>query len=269
METFRGFFVYMHSPQRFPNFAETAKIPDMSTYPRLSINVNKIALLRNARGSNEPDLLKMTSDIERYGAQGITVHPRPDERHITYNDVRMLKNQVLNEFNVEGNPTKTFIDLVKEVKPHQVTLVPDEPDALTSDTGWDTIKHKNFLKEIATELKSLNIRVSVFLNPDLNMVEAAAQTGIDRIELYTGPYAIQFKHNPEAALRPYAEAAQRAVDLGLGINAGHDLNLANLAYLSRNLPGLSEVSIGHALICDALIYGMENVVGLYLRELRR
>lgn len=235
---------------------------------RLSVNVNKVALLRNSRGENLPDVLEVARDCEKFGAQGITVHPRPDERHITYQDVRELKEVVINEFNIEGNPTEEYMKLVKEVKPHQATLVPDPPDALTSDTGWDTIKYGHFLRETANELHKYGIRVSIFLDPDLQMVEAAAKTGIDRIELYTGPYAANYPEGPEKALKPYQEAAEKAEKLGLGVNAGHDLNLKNLKYLDFNIPSIKEVSIGHALICDALYYGLENTIQLYQRQLQ-
>lgn len=235
--------------------------------PRLSVNVNKIALLRNARGSNLPDVLQVARDCEAYGADGITVHPRPDERHITYEDVRQLKPQVQGEFNVEGYPSRPFLDLVTAVKPHQVTLVPDPPEALTSTTGWDTLANKALLQEVTGELHQHGIRVSIFLNPEIPMAEAAPVTGTDRVELYTAPYVEQYTTNSEQAIAPYAQAAQRALALGLGINAGHDLNLQNLAYLNRHLPGLQEVSIGQALICDALYYGLENTIQLYQRQL--
>jgi pyridoxine 5-phosphate synthase len=234
---------------------------------RLSVNINKVALIRNARGGNLPDLMNVAADCERFGAQGITVHPRPDERHIRYEDVKMLKNQVRNEFNVEGNPAKPFMKLVTETIPDQVTLVPDEPDAITSDSGWDTLKHTNYLKEVIDELHAHNIRVSLFIDPDPKLIEGAAKAGADRIELYTGPFALQFQHNPEAAVKPYITAAKAALDAGLGINAGHDLNLENLSYLITHIPEISEVSIGHALICDALYFGLENTIQLYLRQL--
>lgn len=234
---------------------------------RLSANVNKIALLRNARGSNLPDVLQVARDCEAFGADGITVHPRPDERHITYEDVRQLKPQTQGEFNVEGYPNRPFLDLVATVKPHQVTLVPDPPEALTSTTGWDTQAHKALLQEVTSELHQHGIRVSIFLNPEIPMAEAAPETGTDRIELYTAPYVEQYPTNPEKAVAPYVQTAQRALDLGLGINAGHDLNRQNLAYLNHHLPGLLEVSIGQALICDALYYGLENTIQLYQRQL--
>lgn len=235
---------------------------------KLSVNINKIATLRNARGHNRPDLLQAARDCERFGAQGITVHPRPDERHVRYQDVRDLKAVVTTELNVEGNPTPDFVDLVREVRPEQVTLVPDAPDAITSNAGWNTVQHQEYLRDIVAELKALGCRVSIFLDPDLDMVRAAATTGTDRIEFYTEDYARRYHADREEALRPYREAAELALQLGLGLNAGHDLDLDNLAYLHRNLPGLAEVSIGHALICDALYLGLENTVQLYRRQLQ-
>lgn len=234
---------------------------------KLSVNINKIATLRNARGGNRPDVVQAAIDCERFGAQGITVHPRPDERHIRYQDVLDLKEVVTTEFNIEGNPTPEFIALVKKVKPEQVTLVPDAPDAITSNAGWDTVRHQAFLQQTIAELKGVGCRVSIFVDPVVAMVEGAAQTGTDRIELYTEAYARQYPADPAAAVAPYAEAARRAVELGLGINAGHDLDLENLRYLHQQLPGLLEVSIGHALICDALYYGLENTIQMYLRQL--
>lgn len=235
---------------------------------RLSVNINKIALIRNARGKNLPDIIKVAKDCEKFGAQGITVHPRPDERHIKYQDVKDLKPVVKTEFNVEGYPSEKFLDLVLEVKPDQVTLVPDPPEALTSNNGWDTIKHQSFLREIIGKLKASGIRVSIFLNPEPGKVEPAKKTGADRIELYTESYVEQYKSDPEAAIKPYAETAKIANEVGLGINAGHDLNLKNLRYLHQHLRGLLEVSIGHALVCDALYYGLDNAIQLYLRELK-
>ncbi|WBO84525.1 pyridoxine 5'-phosphate synthase [Hymenobacter yonginensis] len=234
---------------------------------KLSVNINKIATLRNARGHNRPDLLQVARDCERFGAQGITVHPRPDERHIRYQDVRDLKAIVTTELNVEGNPTPDFLDLVREVRPEQVTLVPDAPDAITSNAGWDTVQHQIFLIGVVQELKALGCRVSIFLDPSPEMVKAAVATGTDRIELYTEDYARLYHHDREAALRPYRAAAEMAQQLGLGLNAGHDLDLDNLAYLKQNLPGLAEVSIGHALVCDALYLGLENTIQLYRRQL--
>ncbi|GAB2462633.1 pyridoxine 5'-phosphate synthase [Hymenobacter qilianensis] len=234
---------------------------------KLSVNINKIATLRNARGHNRPDVLQVARDCERFGAQGITVHPRPDERHIRYQDVRDLKRIVTTELNVEGNPTPDFINLVREVRPEQVTLVPDAPDAITSNAGWDTIEHQIYLLGVVTELKALGCRVSIFLDPNPAMVKAAVGTGTDRIELYTEAYAQQFHADPAAAIAPYRTAAILAQELGIGLNAGHDLDMDNLAYLKQNLPGLAEVSIGHALICDALYFGLENTIQLYRRQL--
>lgn len=235
---------------------------------KLSVNINKIATIRNARGGNMPNLLQMALDCERYGSQGITVHPRPDERHIRYNDVRELKPKLTTEFNIEGNPTPSFIDLVLEIKPAQVTLVPDAPDAITSNAGWDTITHHNFLTEIIARFKSNGIRTSIFVDPDIEMVKNALKTGTDRIELYTESYATEYVVNKEKAIAPFVEAAKCALDLGIGLNAGHDLSLVNLKYFKDNIPGLLEVSIGHALICDALYYGIENTIQMYLRELK-
>jgi pyridoxine 5-phosphate synthase len=231
---------------------------------RLSVNINKVATIRNARGGNNPDLIKFAIDCENFGAQGITVHPRPDERHIRYADVYELKKVVSTEFNIEGNPKESkFVDLVLANKPEQVTLVPDAENQLTSNHGWDTIKHADYLKSIINEFKSAGIRVSIFVDPIVDMVKAAADTGTDRIELYTESYAKQYHVNREHAILPYQEAAKAAKLLGLGINAGHDLDLENLAYLNQNIIGLDEVSIGHALICDALYYGIENTIQMY------
>jgi pyridoxine 5-phosphate synthase len=236
---------------------------------KLSVNINKIATLRNARGGNIPDLIKAAADIERFGAQGITIHPRPDERHIMYKDVYDLKKTVKTELNIEGNPKeKKFIDLVLEVKPQQVTLVPDAQGQLTSDHGWDTINNKDFLVDVISVFKSQGIRTSIFVDADVKMIEGAKQTGTDRIELYTEEYARKFKSDREDVIKPFIKAAKTANELGLGINAGHDLNLENLAYFKQNIPGLLEVSIGHALISDALYYGLENTVQLYLRQLK-
>ncbi|ALD21883.1 pyridoxine 5'-phosphate synthase [Hymenobacter sp. DG25A] len=234
---------------------------------KLSVNINKIATLRNARGHNRPDLLQVARDCERFGAQGITVHPRPDERHIRYQDVRDLKRVVTTELNVEGNPTPDFLALVREVRPEQVTLVPDAPDAITSNAGWNTVEHLVYLMGVVQELKSIGCRVSIFLDPDPAMVKAAVGTGTDRIELYTEAYATGYHTNREAVVAPYRLAATMAHELGLGLNAGHDLDLDNLAYLKQELPGLAEVSIGHALICDALYLGLENTIQLYRRQL--
>jgi pyridoxine 5-phosphate synthase len=235
---------------------------------RLSVNINKIATLRNARGGNLPDLMKTAVDCERFGAQGITVHPRPDERHIRYRDVYELKKFVTTEFNIEGNPTEKFLKLIGDVKPQQVTLVPDAPDAITSNAGWDTKKEKDFLKKIIGEIKSIGSRVSIFIDPDTEMISHAAETGTDRIELYTENYAKNFSGDKLNALKPYKDAAAHAASVGLGVNAGHDLNLDNLSYFSSNIPELLEVSIGHALISDALYYGLENTIQLYLRQLK-
>jgi pyridoxine 5-phosphate synthase len=235
---------------------------------RLSVNINKIATLRNARGGNNPDVLKTALDCERFGAEGITVHPRPDERHIRYSDVVELKKVVTTEFNIEGYPDERYLKLIRETKPAQATLVPDGPDAITSHTGWDTRTHKTFLTEIVSTIKSYGVRVSVFVDPVVSMVEGAKAIGADRIELYTEPYASQYHKNREVAIKPYLEAAKVAHQLGLGINAGHDLNLDNLKYLHDSIPHLAEVSIGHALVCDALYLGLENTIQLYLRALR-
>jgi pyridoxine 5-phosphate synthase len=235
---------------------------------KLSVNINKVATLRNARGGNNPDVVKVAQDCERFGAQGITVHPRPDERHIRYQDVLDLQKVVTTEFNIEGKPNTRFMELVTKVKPAQATLVPDAEDVLTSDTGWDTIKHEGFLTEIIAELKSHGIRTSIFINPEKELIKGAAKVGTDRIEFYTGPYAEQYSNNKDKAVEAYAECAQLATSLGLGLNAGHDLDLTNLKYLKQQIPELKEVSIGHALMCDALYYGLENTIQMYLRELQ-
>jgi pyridoxine 5-phosphate synthase len=236
---------------------------------KLSVNINKIATIRNSRGGSIPDLLKAAADIERFGAEGITVHPRPDERHIRYKDVYDLKPLLTTEFNIEGNPKEEkFIELVKNIKPAQVTLVPDSQGQLTSDHGWNTIENKDYLKDIINEFKSLGIRTSIFVDADLKMVEGAKATGTDRIELYTESYAENFSTDKEKAIKPFIEAANKANELGIGINAGHDLNLQNLKYFAEKIPRLLEVSIGHALISDALYYGLENTVQLYLRQLK-
>jgi pyridoxine 5-phosphate synthase len=235
---------------------------------RLSVNINKIATLRNARGGNNPDVIKTALDCERFGAQGITVHPRPDERHIRYDDVLQLKKVVTTEFNIEGYPDDRYLKLVREVKPVQATLVPDAPDAITSNAGWDTIKHASLLKDIIDELKKSRVRVSLFVDPLPLMVEGAAKLGADRIELYTEPYAVEFLVNRDIAVKPYIESAKVAHEAGMGINAGHDLDLHNLKFLKQSLPHLDEVSIGHALICDALYLGLENTIQLYLRQLQ-
>ncbi len=235
---------------------------------KLSVNINKIATLRNARGGDLPDLLKVAIDCQQFGAEGITVHPRPDERHIRYQDVYELKPVIHTEFNIEGNPNDKFIQLVLDVKPQQVTLVPDADNALTSDSGWDILKHKTYLRGIIETFKKAEIRVSVFLNPEVEMIQAAAEIGTNRIELYTGSYAAQYSKNKLEAIAPYQLAASKAIELGLGINAGHDLNLSNLAYLKQQLTKLDEVSIGHALICDSLYLGLENTIQLYKRQLQ-
>lgn len=237
---------------------------------KLSVNINKLALIRNSRGGNNPDVVKMAIDSEIFGADGITVHPRPDERHIRYADVRKLKQVVQTEFNIEGNPLEQkFVDLVLEVKPTQVTLVPDTLDQLTSDHGWDTWKHAEYLSEIIAQFQKSGIRTSIFVDPNVRMVEGAIATGTDRIELYTEAFAAQFSANKELAIKPYQEAAAKAIELGLGVNAGHDLNKENLAYFAQNIPGLLEVSIGHALVCDALYLGWENTIQIYKRCLNK
>lgn len=235
---------------------------------KLSVNINKIATLRNARGGNVPDLLKAAVDIQGFGAQGITIHPRPDERHITYQDAKDLRSLVSTEYNIEGNPIPEFIDLVLNIKPEQVTLVPDAVDAITSNAGWDADKHAGFLKETVAEFHRNGIRTSIFIDPIVSMIEAAAETGTDRVELYTESYAVEFEKGNMAGVMPYIEAAKKASELGLGINAGHDLNLANLNYFVTQVPEVLEVSIGHALISEALYFGLQNVVGMYLEKLR-
>lgn len=234
---------------------------------RLSVNINKIATLRNSRGGNIPDVLKAAIDCQDFGAQGITVHPRPDERHIRYQDVRDIKPYICTEFNIEGYPSPDFVKLIEEVLPHQVTLVPDPPDALTSNQGWDTLSHQDFLKEIVSHFKVLGVRVSLFTGTDFNLIRHAASTGTDRIELYTEPYASMYPVDRKKAIEPFIKAAALAGELGLGLNAGHDLNLQNLKYFSQNIPWLLEVSIGHALIADALYYGLENTIGMYREQL--
>ena len=234
---------------------------------KLSVNINKVATIRNARGGNNPDVVRTALDCERFGAQGITVHPRPDERHITYKDTIELKPVLSTEFNIEGYPDFRFMELVEKTRPAQATLVPDAPDAITSNAGWDTVKQFDYLKPIVEKLKSFGTRVSIFVDPDVKMVEGAAKLGANRIELYTEPYATHYHENRELAVAPYILAAQKAAELGLGLNAGHDLDLQNLKYLKQQLPNLDEVSIGHALVCDALYYGWENTIQMYLREL--
>ncbi|MCW3114744.1 MAG: pyridoxine 5-phosphate synthase [Segetibacter sp.] len=236
---------------------------------KLSININKFATLRNSRGGDNPNVLKAALDAERFGADGVTVHPRPDERHIRYSDVREIKQAIKTEFNIEGNSQEQkFVDLVLEVKPAQVTLVPDALGQITSNHGWDTIAHKDYLVDIISVFKNAGIRTSIFVDPDVRMVEGAKATGTDRIELYTEGYAKHFAEKKEDAIRPYVEAAKAANELGLGINAGHDLDLQNLKYFAQNIPGLLEVSIGHALVCDAIYLGYENAVQMYKRQLQ-
>jgi len=235
---------------------------------KLSVNVNKIATLRNSRGGNVPNLLKVVADIEDFGAQGITIHPRPDERHIKYEDALKLREVVTTELNIEGNPIDKFIDLVLEVQPAQVTLVPDSVNALTSNAGWDTITHKDFLKEVIGIFKEKNIRTSIFVDPVISMVTGAANTGADRIELYTEQYAKSYETGNKLGIQPFVDAANAAHKLGLGINAGHDLSLNNIKYFREKIPHLLEVSIGHALICESLYLGLENVINMYLHRLK-
>ena len=235
---------------------------------KLSVNINKIATLRNSRGGNVPDLLQVARDVQRFGAQGVTIHPRPDERHIRYQDARDLVNVVYTEYNIEGNPVDDFMNLVFETRPTQVTLVPDAVDALTSNAGWNTIKNKDFLKEIIQEFKSKGIRTSIFVDPILGMIEGAKETGADRIELYTEEFAVQYGLGNERGIDPYVEAAVLANELGLGVNAGHDLSLDNISFFKNNIPNLLEVSIGHALIAESLYLGLENVVNMYIRKMQ-
>ena len=235
---------------------------------KLSVNVNKIATIRNARGGNNPNLVQVAIDCERFGAEGITVHPRPDERHITTQDVFDLKKIVTTEFNIEGNPDKRFMQLVKNTLPEQVTLVPDAVDAITSNAGWDTVTHQGKLQDLIGFFKDLGIRTSIFVDPQIEMVEGAAKTGTDRIELYTESYALGYLNNRDNAIATFQQAANKASELGMGINAGHDLDLQNLQYFHQNIQGLQEVSIGHALVCDALYLGLENTVQLYKRQLQ-
>lgn len=235
---------------------------------RLSVNINKIATIRNARGGNMPDVVKAALDIEGFGGEGITVHPRPDGRHIRYSDVREIRPLIKTEFNIEGNPIPSFTDLVCEVRPDQVTLVPDAHDAITSNAGWDTIRNREFLTDMCGLFRSKGIRISIFVDPDPAMVEGAAACGADRVELYTEAYAAAYSKGREAAIAPYLAAAEEARKLGLGLNAGHDLNLENLAYFIRTIPWCDEVSIGHALICDALYLGLEETIAQYLKQVR-
>ena len=234
---------------------------------KLSVNINKLATLRNSRGGNVPNLIQSTKDIESFGAQGITIHPRPDERHIRYQDARDLKNIVTTEFNIEGNPIQKFVDLVLEVKPTQVTLVPDAEDAITSNAGWNTLKHAAFLTEVISTFKSNGIRTSIFVDPDVKMVEAAANTGTDRIELYTESFAVAYAKGDQNGVNVFTKAALEANRVGLGINAGHDLSLDNIKFFKEHIPNLLEVSIGHALICESLYLGLENVIPMYLHRL--
>ncbi|MGB3588136.1 MAG: pyridoxine 5'-phosphate synthase [Tunicatimonas sp.] len=234
---------------------------------KLSVNINKIATLRNARGGNNPSVTKVAQDAERFGAQGITVHPRPDERHIRYDDVIQLKDVVTTEFNIEGYPDERYLEVIEKVRPAQATLVPDPPHVLTSNAGWNTIEKANLLKDIIFQIKEWGVRTSIFVDPDVKMVEGAASVGTDRIELYTEPYAQHYHQDREKAVAAYVQAATRAKELKLGINAGHDLDLKNLRYLKEQIPYLDEVSIGHALICDALYYGLENTIQLYRKQL--
>lgn len=235
---------------------------------KLSVNINKIATLRNARGGNVPDLLKVATDIQQFGGQGITIHPRPDERHIRYQDARDLKTIVHAEYNIEGNPEKSFIDLVLEIKPTQVTLVPDAVDAITSNAGWDTVKHASFLTEVVQEFQRNGIRTSIFVDPVLEMIEGAKLIGTERIELYTEAFAHQYGLGNKKGIDPYISSAVLANELGLGINAGHDLSLDNIQFFKQNIPGLLEVSIGHALISEAIYLGLDNVVNMYLQKLK-
>ena len=235
---------------------------------QLSVNINKFATLRNARGGNTPDLISVAKDVQRFGAQGVTVHPRPDERHIRYADARALPEVIVTEYNIEGNPNPKFVDLVLDIKPTQVTLVPDAPDAITSNAGWDTVKNLKFLTQVIAQFKAAGIRTSIFVDPDPIQIEGAVVTGTDRVELYTESYAQYYAQNPENAIRPYVIAAERANACGLGLNAGHDLSLENVQYFAQNIPNLLEVSIGHALVCESLYLGLENVIPMYLQKLR-
>ena len=234
---------------------------------RLSVNINKIATIRNARGGNIPDVLQAAINCERFGADGVTVHPRPDERHIRYSDVRAIRPVITTEFNIEGYPNEQFLKLIEEIKPHQVTLVPDPPDALTSNAGWETKSHLDFLRPVIRRIKEAGCRTSIFVDTKIENIQYAVDTGTDRIELYTEPYATDYHENREAAIEDFVKAAEKARELNLGINAGHDLNLDNLAWFKMNIPWLDEVSIGHALISDALYYGLENTIQMYKREL--
>jgi len=234
---------------------------------KLSVNINKIATIRNARGGNNPNLIQMAKDIQSYGANGITIHPRPDQRHITYNDARTLPDVITTEFNIEGNPIEKFVELVCNVKPDQVTLVPDSIDALTSNAGWDTISNRSFLKEVITEFKNNNIRTSIFIDTNHQFIEGAKDVGADRIELYTESYAVNFEKNNLNEIKKYIDASSYANSIGLGVNAGHDLNLENINFFVKEIPFLEEVSIGHAIVCEALYLGMENVINMYLEKI--
>ena len=235
---------------------------------KLSVNINKIATLRNARGGNVPNVLQVAKDVQKFGAQGVTIHPRPDERHIRYQDAYDLKEVVTTEYNIEGNPIQKFMDMVLEIKPTQVTLVPDAVDAITSNAGWDTVKHKDYLAEIISEFKQNGIRTSIFVDPNLDMVEGAANTGVDRIELYTEAFAEAYSKNNKTAVKPYVDCAHLARQLDLGVNAGHDLSLENIQYFKEHVPHLQEVSIGHALICESIYQGLESVIQQYLTKLK-
>lgn len=235
---------------------------------KLSVNINKIATLRNARGGNMPNVLQVAKDVQTFGAHGVTVHPRPDERHITYQDTYDLQAVVHTEYNIEGNPNRKFLDMVLAIQPTQVTLVPDAVDAITSNAGWDTVKYKDFLSEVITECKAKGIRTSIFVDPELSMIEGAAEVGTDRIELYTEAFAEAYGHGDKTAVQPYTQCAQLAHQLGLGVNAGHDLSLDNIAFFQQQVPHLLEVSIGHALICESIYLGLEHVVQAYLEKLK-
>ena len=250
------------------NFAAKVSKSNQREMTRLSVNINKLATIRNARGGNNPNLTKIVQDCENFGAEGITIHPRPDQRHITTQDVYDLKKIVTTEFNIEGNPDQKFIDVVSDVLPEQVTLVPDAIDAITSNAGWDTITYKKHLTDLISHFKSLGIRTSIFLDPNIKLLEAAKSTGADRIELYTEPYANLYPKNKEKAISKFIETAIEAQKLGLDVNAGHDLDLNNLAFFKKNIVGLKEVSIGHALICDSLYLGLQNTIQLYKKQLR-
>jgi pyridoxine 5-phosphate synthase len=235
---------------------------------KLSVNINKFATLRNARGGNNPDVIQAAKDCERFGAQGITVHPRPDERHITTEDVYLLKEAIKTEYNIEGYPDKRYLQIIEELKPTQATLVPDPPEVLTSNRGWDTKTNLSFLKELMAQIKSYGVRTSIFVDPSQEMISYAKETGTDRIELYTEQYAVNYADHKSNAIKPYIDSVRIADKIGLGVNAGHDLNLQNLAFFKESIPNLKEVSIGHALICDAIYFGLENTIQLYLRQLK-